>query len=467
MSDAVRARLHWLIPLVAAWVWFCTVANRSAEMVLSLNNVENYALAVFSQLFWMWAHLGEWAQTIHFGYVDSWMWSGHRVGWLPFIGWTYGLDPNPVWLTRIQIAVVSLGALPAWGMGRDEINKRWGGFAGLLLYLGFPPLVAMALQDYQDLVLAIPFIVGAVWLCRQGRTMGFMLCALGAAMCREELVPMVVLIGLTHPGHWRLKFRWTLKAGFLAAAYGSLLWYIGLDFTGYDNPMMSHSGDMVLSWPPIWTRELTDWNNFYSAFLKPVHFLAFLSPITLLPGFGALFFHLTAPAHGGVDTAWDGHIHHMAPIVGFVIAACIQGVGTAYRWSKHLGKIQNAAVAVSAVAMVVSTVALAMPWTKFLGLQPSISLQYPNHVAEEWALIAELPTNASIATDTHASVIIANRKEAFTYDESLADKRPGEGLDALDYILVRKKHRSWLNLIAGANGTLIGETKTYLLFKLD
>ena len=132
----MRGHAHWLIPLVAAWVWFCTVANRSSELILSLNGVENYALAVFCQLFWGWSSFGEWAQTIHFGYVDAWMWSGHRVGWLPFMGWAYGLDPNPVWLTRIQIAVISLGALPAWGMGRDEIDERWGGFAGLLLYLG-------------------------------------------------------------------------------------------------------------------------------------------------------------------------------------------------------------------------------------------------------------------------------------------------------------------------------------------
>ena len=466
MSAAVRARLHWLIPLVAAWLWFCTVANRSAENVLSLNNVENYALAVFCQLFWMWSHMGEWAQTIHFGYVDSWMWSGHRVGWLPFVGWAYGLDPDPVWLTRMQVGVISLGALPAWGMGRDEIDKRWGGFVGLLLYLGFPPLAAMALQDYQDLVLAIPFVLGAVWLCRQGRTFGFLACALGAAMCREELVPMVVLIGLTHPGHWRLRLRWCLKVGVLAAIYGALLWFIGRDFSGYDNPMMSHSGDMVVAWPPVWTREIADFHNFYSAFLKPVHFLAFLSPVTLLPGAGALFFHLTAPAHGGVDTAWDGHIHHMAPIVGFVVAAAIQGVGLSIRWSSRLGRARNLSLVIAALVLIGSTVALARPWVGFLGLQPAVSLEAPDVVAKEWALIEQLPPDAAVATDTYASVVIANRQHAFTYDESLADKRPGEGLKALDYILVRKQHRSWIEMILAADGKAIGESKIYILFDL-
>jgi len=351
-------------------------------------------------------------------------------------------------------------------MGRDEIDKRWGGFAGLVLYLGFPPLAAMALQDYQDLVLSIPFILGAIWLCRQGRTLGFLICALGAAMCREELVPMIVLIGLTHPGHWRLKLRWALKAGCLAAVYGFILWYLGKDFAGYDNPMMSHSGDMVVAWPPVWTRDIADFNNFYAAFLKPVHFLAFLSPITLLPGIGALFFHLTAPAHGGVDTAWDGHIHHMAPIVGFVIAASIQGAGTTVGWSQRLGKLRRPALAIASIATITATIALAKPWMGFLNLRPAVSLQTPDTVAEEWALIDDIPGDAAVATDTYASILIANRKNAFTYDESLADKRPGEGLNALDYILVRKQHRSWLEVVAEADGKPIGETKTYVLFHL-
>jgi hypothetical protein len=464
MTDAVRARLHWLIPVCAAWVWFCTVANVAAERVLSLDSVENYALAVFCQLFWMWSHMGEWAQTIHFGYVDDWMWSGHRVGWLPFVGWAYGLDPDPVWLTRIQIGVVSLGALPAWGMGRDEIHARWGGPAGLLLYLGFPPLAAIALQDYQDLVLCIPFLLGAVWQCRRGRTTGFLAFGLAAAMCREELVPMIALIGLTHPGVWRLRLKWITKGAALGALYGLLLWYLGRDFTGYDNPMLSHSGDMVLNWPPVWTRTAADFSEFYAAFLKPVHFLALLSPLTLVPGLAALFFHLTAPVHGGVDTTWTGHIHHMAPIIGFVVAAAIVGVGRLRLWSEHLGKAQGPAIWIAVGAATAATVALAIPWMGFLGLHPTAQLTRPTEVAPEWALMATVPPEAAVATDTHAALVIANRRHAFTYDESLADKRPGEGLSAVDFILVRKKHTSWMALVEDAKGKPVGESAQYVLF---
>jgi len=464
MKPAVRAKIHWLIPLLAAWLWFCTVANRSAEHVLGLDNVENYGLAVFCQLFWMWSEFGEWAQTIHFGYVDSWMWSGHRVGWLPFVGWLYGLDPDPVWLTRIQIGIVSLGALPAWGMARDEINSRWGGYIGLLLYLGFPPLAVLALQDYQDLVLCIPFLLGAIWQCRAGRTLGFALFGLAACMCREEIVPMVFLIGLVHPGSWRQRIPWLVRAGLIAGVYAALITWLGRDFSGYDNPMMSHSGDMVLQWPPVWTRTIQDWENFYSGFVRPVHFLAFLSPLTILPGFGALFFHLTAPAHGGVDTSWTGHIHHMAPIVGFVIAATIESIGRIVRWSGGLGRVRTPALLVGGAACVVTTFMLASFWANYLDLKAAWKLEHPSEVAPEWAIIEALPPDAAIATDSKMSLVIANRKNAYTYDESLADKRPSEGLSALDFILVRKLDRSWVQLIQDADGKPVAETERYELY---
>ena len=464
MNPAVRAKLHWLVPLIAGWIWFCTVANRSAEQVLGLDNVENYGLAVFTQLFWMWSEMGEWAQTIHFGYVDSWMWSGHRVGWLPFVGWLYGVDPNPVWLTRIQIAVVALGAFPVWGMARDEIHKRWGGYAGLLLYFGFPPLSAIALQDYQDMVLSIPLLIGTIWQCRKGNPIGFSLFALATCMCREELIPMVVLIGLTHPGHWKIKLKWLLRAGVIAGVYAALIAWIGRDFSGYDTPMLSHSGDMIVQWPPVWTRTIADWENFYSTLIRPVHFLAFLSPLTVLPGFGALFFHLTAPAHGGVDTSWTGHIHHVAPIVGFVIAATIESTGRLLRFSQRFEKFHTPILAIGGVAGVITTAILGSYWAAYLQLNVDWRLRTPENIAPEWALIEDLPKHASIATDAKMSLVIANRKHAYTYDESLADKRPGEGLAALDFILVRKLDRSWVRLIQESNGKPIAETEYYELY---
>ena len=468
MSERGWVWLHRLIPAVAAWVWFCTLANQSSVQVLGLNNVENYALAVFSQLFWGWSENGLWQQTIHFGYVDSWMWSGHRVGWLPFVGWLYGLNPDPVWLCRIQIGALALGTFPAYGLGRIVIHSRFGGLVGLILYLGFPPLSAIALQDYQDLVLSIPFLLGAIWQIKAKNRWGFLLFSLGACMCREEFIPMVLLITLIAEGTWRQKGRWLGLGGVLVGLYGSLIWWLGLDFAGYDNPMMSHSGDMLVQWPPVISRTMDDVQNFYLTFLKPVHFLALLSPLSVLPAAGILFFHLTAPAHGGVDTTWDGHIHHMAPVIAFIVAASLISIGRLVRLTTRMGQARPYILGAAGCALLVVTGMLAKPWMNYLGLSPAITLNAPSpdEIAPEWALMADVPAGASVASDIHMSVVISNRRHAYTYDESLRDKRPGEGLNALDFILVRKLDRSWVATTQEAGGIPVGETPDYELYDL-
>ena len=275
---------------------------------------------------------------------------------------------------------------------------------------------------------------------------------------------MVCLIGLTHPGHWKRKLRWLVRAGVIAGVYAAIIAWIGRDFSGYDTPMLSHSGDMIVQWPPVWTRTISDWENFYSTLIRPIHFLAFLSPLTVLPAFGALFFHLTAPAHGGVDTSWTGHIHHVAPIVAFVIAATIESTGRLVRFSRSLGKLRMPIVGIAGVAGMTTTAILGSYWVHYLQLHVDWKLRTPEKIAPEWAIIADLPQDASIATDAKMSLVIANRKHAYTYDESLADKRPGEGLSALDYILVRKLDRSWVQLIQQSNGKPIAETEMYELY---
>ena len=46
------------------------------------------------------------------------------------------------------------------------------------------------------------------------------------------------------------------------------------------------------------------------------------------------------------------------------------------------------------------------------------------------------------------------------------DKRPGEGLGALDFIIVRKGDRSWTEAVVLAGGKPVGETTAYELYDL-
>ena len=266
----------------------------------------------------------------------------------------------------------------------------------------------------------------------------------------------------------RQRFAWALRGAGVAAIYSAVLWFLGQSFSGYDNPMMSHTGDLFLQWPPQWSRTPEEFRNFYLPFLQPFHFLAVLNPVALMPALGGMFFHLTAPSHGGVDAHWRGHIHHMAPVALFLIVATIDGVGVLVRASVRTGRWRKGLLVAAGLGALGVQVVLARPWMAFLGVQPALwPASSTVSEAPEWALAAQIPAEAVAATDTWASLTIANRRYAYTYDESLRDKLPGAGVEALDWIMVRRSDPTWLRAATSAPGAeIVGETEDYVLVRL-
>ena len=113
----------------------------------------------------------------------------------------------------MQIALVAMGTFPAFGIGRLVIGGVWGGIAGMVLYLGYPPLAAIALQDYQDLVLSIPLLLMVIWQGHRRAPLAFAVAALATCMVREELIPMVVLVGFAVSGSLRQRMSWVVRSG--------------------------------------------------------------------------------------------------------------------------------------------------------------------------------------------------------------------------------------------------------------
>ena len=81
--------------------------------------------------------------------------------------------------------------------------------------------------------------------------------------------------------------------------------------------------------------------------------------------------------------------------------------------------------------------------------------------------MAGLPTEAILATDMGASLIISSRPLAYTYDDSILEKAPRRGLLAVEYLLVRRTSRGWVELARDRHrASLIAETPDYLLFRM-
>lgn len=460
--------LSLLVVAVLTWVWFCSLAARASDKVRTLSTIENYALAVHDQLIWNYAFTGEWKQFVHFGYDNAWTWSGHHSVWLFGVAWLYKLAPGPLTLCQIQIAFVALGAFGAWALGRARIGGWLGGLIGGLVWLAYPPLQAVALNDYQDLVLGMPWAIAAIACSRFGTRVGFAICALACAFAREEWLVVMAMVSFTGPGSLRTKLKEGLIGLAVLAPYALFLATHRAKSTGHDTPMLSQIQGMLTGEIPI-TRTRADFDNFYRVFFSPVQYLGLFAPLTLLLSAPALWFHATAPNNGGVDTTWSGHIHHLAPIATLLAAAAIEGMGTLVRWVRFRPRWQGLLVLIAAVAPMWWTVPLLKNVLRWNNLRTEWTLTPRTDPpdAPEWALIAATPPDAAICTDTIGSILVSSRERSYTYNESLNDKEPQRGIAACDYILVRRSDASWVSRAKAARASeLIGETRNYLYYHL-
>ncbi len=469
-AGAIVRSLHWSLPVAAMVLFFVSLSHEAARRILALQTVENYGFAVFNQLLWNFSQSGSFAQTIHRGYVDSWMWSGHKAALLPLVGYLYGLRPGPVWLAQIQIGAVALGALPAYALGRWILGGLCGGLLGLTFYFAYPPLYYMALSDYQDIVLAIPALMLALYWSRRKSVVGFGLSALIACAAREEIALMVMLLGFGVSGGWRVRLKYGAIGFGVAAVYLATVYGVFHQEMHYESSAQTQLAAMLAhlpALPPILYDKAAA-ARFYAGFVLPVQWLALASPLTLLPAAGALAVHLFVNPGNGVDRVWavQAHIHHLAPLVPLVVAGSLEAAGWVRSRIGRLGRVSRPLETLAAVLLVGWAVAGTVPAWKALGLHVQTDLEtraYPVHPA--WKLARLVPAGSTVATDTFASLAISSRSNAYTYDESLAEKvNNGDPLMHLDAILVNRKDKYWVDRAMAREGArVVGARGDYVL----
>jgi len=512
------AWLWWLLPVLAALVWYGVLSATALNRVQSMNVTGSGSFAVFNQIFWNYSLVGHFQQTIHAGYSDNWTWGGHRAPLLFVVGLLYALAPEPITLCRIQIAALALGAFPAFGLGWRAFGRPMGGVVALAMYLAYPPLQILALSDYQDIILGIPFAVLAVHQAWRGSPWGFALAILGVVCSREEWILVAPFLGFLAPGDGRARLRWGLGGLAVVLFYFGILWSVAYNTGFHYSPAQAPPGslqeklDIPCTWeaaldrarrilapipyvevarrpedgpafgPPFsdagsgppprgwqasWlgrreiTRTWEDVQGFYLDLGVPVHLVGVFAPAALIPAMGVLVVHLTAPLGQGVDSRWGEMVHHISPLVTLLVLAAILGAGFCYRRTAARRGLWLFLAGVGTLLVV----QVNLDWGQHLKLAPWVrSAQAP---VPEWALVAGLPTEAILASDVDASLIISSRPLAYTYDDSILEKAPRRGLLAVEYLLVRRTSLDWVKLARDRHrATLIAETPDYLLFRM-
>jgi hypothetical protein len=445
--------LGWLVSLplllMAAMLWWGTASSTSDARLAALQPVESAALAVHEQLIYNFANRGEFRQTIHRGYRDSWVWSGHRAPTLALVAWPYNLNPSAFWLCSLQILATLLGVVPAALIGRRHLKSSWGLGIGGLIYLSYPPVMALALQDYQDLVFALPCLTFALWAMGSRSVLVVALGAIVGLLPREETVALTVAAVLivvpwraTKPYiHWRRYARNVVVVTVIAGAYG---WWSTTSITVIGgtnvNPLAEVVDGLIANRGRQWPGLKSATPGFYELMFSPAAHPAILAPLHSLVGAGLLAIHAQIPSWQGVDRSWGEHVHHLAPAAVFLVVGTIVGAGRALRLIRRIPWVGSGMVVVAVVGVASWTVHFDRIWAAHYNLIVSWTTQEPAWTHPLWGLAALLPRDAVPAGPVVGAIVLSNRAKSFTYDGSLGSRRPQDGLAGCTHLLVDERH---------------------------
>jgi uncharacterized membrane protein len=250
------------------------------------------------------------------------------------------LWPSPTMLLVVQAAVVALGALPIFWLGRKHLGSDWPAVLCGLAYLVYPAVQWLALDEFHPVALACPLLAFTIWYLDEDRVWAFVPVAVLAALTKEEIPLVIAALGV-----WYALARGRRAVGAAIAAVGlatSALWLTvvmphfreGADpaFYGrYDAVGGSPAGIVktALTDPLVVLEALTERRDiaYVLELGLPLAALFLLSPLVLI----AAVPELLANALSYVSNQTSIRFHYTAPIAPFLIAGAIYGAATLRR----------------------------------------------------------------------------------------------------------------------------------------
>jgi hypothetical protein len=203
MLSLMRRFLPWLV----VWAFACLLA-----VVTSVRSIERYHefasawpwdLAYNNQWFWalLYGDSNLSIRPINFwGDEGPWIWiRTHfdviRVLCVP----VYALYPDPRTLLVIQNVMLWWTVPAAFGLVRSESRSVAVGLLGALLVPLTPLLWPLALNDYREMELGLPFVIWAIQGYRERRRGLALFGIVGALLCREEFGLFVASMAILPP----------------------------------------------------------------------------------------------------------------------------------------------------------------------------------------------------------------------------------------------------------------------------
>jgi uncharacterized membrane protein len=325
--------------------------------------------------------------------------------------------PSPLALAFAQIAVVSLGALPVFWLGRRHVGSERA--AGLLAlgYLAYPWLATSAGAAIHPVTFAIPLFLFCVWFLDTDRLIPFAVCA-SLAMTTGELMglPIAALgiwFALARGRRWAgggialLGVAWTFVAiYFVVPAFSGA----GSIFYGFYDQVGGSPEGVIRT---VFTDPMTIVGALFETY--DIVYLIWLGvPLLglflLSPGLAAVAIpQLLANDLSDFRSMTDPRYHSVAAVIPFLIAATVFGIA----------RLAMPRRAFAAAAVLVSSVALALivgPWARAIGMaplggRPTLSAA---HVAALSDAVSLVPDGVAVSASNTAGSHLSARRYVYS-----------------------------------------------------
>lgn len=325
--------------------------------------------------------------------------------------------PSPLVLAFTQIAVVSLGALPVFWLGRLHLGSDRPAGILALGYLAYPWVATSAVGAIHPVTFAITFLLFAVWFLDSDRLVPFAIFA-ALTMSTGELMGLPIL-GL---GLWYAFARRRRLAGSLIALVGLAWSFVAVylvvgHFRGDDSVYYGFYDELGGSPQGVVRTLVTDPLVVLGALVEghdiiyvlwlglPLLFLFLLSPALAAVALPQLL------ANGLSDfrSMTDPRYHSVAAVIPFLLAATVFGVSRV-----SAGRRPLAASAALACCLIL-TAALG-PWGRLIGQTPLGAREVtPRERAQALAdAVSLVPGGAPVSSSNSAGAHLSSREYIYS-----------------------------------------------------
>ena len=316
--------------------------------------------------------------------------------------------PSPTMLLVVQAVAIALGALPVFWLARKHLRSERTAALFAFVYLLYPSVQWLALDDFHSVALACPLLLYGLWYLDAEQPFAALPFLALAVLTKEEVGLVVAGLGV-----WYWLARGHRRAGMGIAAGGVVVtaFFLGVvmphfrageapEFYGrYDAIGGSPLGilETAVTDPTALVRAVTEGRDLAYLFQLslPLVGLFLTAPLLLIPALPELAANLLS----GTVTQTSIELHYTAAIVPFLVVGTIFGVA---RFPRLLPLLLAASLA--------GAIFLGPLWSGKLG---------PDPVSEHDRVAARalklVPANAPVTATNGLGAHLSARRRVFSF----------------------------------------------------